>query len=222
MHAEEKTTVPQVIIFLGPPGSGKGTQAIRLSKELGIPHISSGDLFRENIGKNTELGKRAKGFMDKGQLVPDEVVLDMLFDRMAKPDAAKGYLLDGSPRTIPQAEAIDKHLKGKAKVTALNLEVSDDTIFKRMAGRLTCKSCGNVQNKFLAPPKVEGKCDKCGGEFTQRSDDAPEVVAERLKVYHKQTKPLIDYYKNKGVLVNIDGEQPADEVYKKLLQALKQ
>lgn len=222
MHAEEtKSNTQQVVILLGPPGSGKGTQAVRLSKELGIPHISTGDLFRYNISQNTDLGKRAKTYMDKGQLVPDEVVLDMLFDRVSQADSSKGYLLDGFPRTIPQAKALDIHLGSGVKVTALNLEVSDDAIFKRMAGRLTCKNCGNIQNKFLAPPAKEGVCDKCGGELYQRSDDAPEVVRERLRVYHEQTKPLISYYGKKGVLVNVNGENSPDAVFQELLRALK-
>lgn len=210
-----------VIILLGPPGSGKGTQAERLSKELGIPHISTGDLFRENLSRNTGLGQRAKSFMEKGQLVPDEVVLEMLFDRVSRPDCASGYLLDGFPRTIPQAQALDRHLSGNDNLLALNLQVSDDTILKRMAGRLTCKKCGFIQNRFLSPPKQEGVCDKCGGELYQRSDDTPIVIKERLKVYHDQTEPLIDFYNKKDLLVNIPGENPPDRVFKDLLNAIQ-
>jgi len=183
----------KVVILLGPPGSGKGTQAIRLTKELGIPHISTGDLFRENISKNTELGKRAKTYMDAGKLVPDEVVLDMLFDRVSRPDCAKGYLLDGFPRTLPQAEALAKHLKDGTDLVVLELEVPDEMIVKRVAGRLTCESCGTIYNRYFSPPSIEGVCDKCQGKLVQRSDDNEEVVKERLRVYHSQTSPLIDY-----------------------------
>lgn len=211
----------KVVILLGPPGSGKGTQAVRLSKELGIPHISTGDLFRENLKQNTDLGKKAKGFMDQGQLVPDELVLEMLFDRVSKPDCAKGYLLDGFPRTIPQAEALDRRLSPQADVVALHLQVADESIIKRMAGRLTCKKCGHIQHKDTSPPKQEGICDKCGGELYQRPDDAREVVEERLKVYHKQTKPLIQYYQKKGILAEVNGENAPDIVFKDLLNALR-
>lgn len=219
-----QTTEPQksrVIILLGPPGSGKGTQAVRISKELGIPHISTGDLFRENLKLNTELGQRAKTFMDKGQLVTDDIVLDMLFDRVSKPDCAKGYLLDGFPRTLPQAEAFEKHLKPGTSLVVLNLQVSDESIIKRMAGRLTCKLCGNVYNKYNNPPAKENQCDKCGGELYQRPDDAPEIVEERLRVYQVQTKPLIQYYQNKGILYEVNGENSPDVVFKDLMVVLK-
>lgn len=221
-YAAEETmpSTKKVIILLGPPGSGKGTQGARLSKELGLPHISTGDLFRENMKNETELGKKARAFIDKGQLVPDEIVLNMLFDRVSKPDCAKGYLLDGSPRTIPQAEAIDKFL-GNTKIVALDLEVKDDVIVKRIAGRLSCKACGHIHNKYFSPPAAEGKCDKCGSALTQRSDDNETVVQERLKVYHAQTKPLIAFYKKKNVLVEINGEEQPDVVFKKLLAAVK-
>jgi len=211
-----------VIILLGPPGSGKGTQAVRMTKELGIPHISTGDLFRENIGKGTELGKKAKTFIDAGNLVPDEVVLDMLFDRVSRPDCAKGFLLDGFPRTIPQAEAFDKRFAGKANLVVLNLNVSNEAIVKRAEGRLTCRNCGSVYNKYFSPPAKDGVCDKCGGELYQRPDDAPEVVKERLKVYHTQTKPLIAYYEKKGLLTTVDGEAAPDVVYGKLMNLYRE
>lgn len=211
-----------VLILLGPPGSGKGTQAIRLTKELGIPHISTGDLFRENISKNTELGKRAKTFMDAGKLVPDEVVLDMLFDRVSKPDCAKGYLLDGFPRTLPQAEALGKHLSSDTHLIVLNLEVPDGVIVQRAEGRLTCQTCGNVHNKFFSPPAKEGICDKCGSQLSVRPDDRAEVVKERLSVYHSQTKPLIAYYEKQGVLDSVDGTQAPDDVFKALVEKIKQ
>lgn len=211
---------PKVVILLGPPGSGKGTQAVRLTKELGIPHISTGDLFRENISKNTELGKRAKSFMDAGKLVPDTVVLDMLFDRVARPDCMNGYLLDGFPRTLPQAEAFEKHLAPETELIVLDLEVPDEIIVKRAAGRVTCKTCAAVYNIYFSPPKQDGKCDKCGGELIQRPDDKPEVVEERLRVYHNQTKPLVDYYEKQGILYKVDGTQSPDDVFQALMQKL--
>ncbi len=223
LYAQEPANPPRrVLILLGPPGSGKGTQAVQLSKELGIPHISTGDLFRDNLSRNTELGKKAKTYMDAGKLVPDELVLEMLFDRVSKPDCVKGYLLDGFPRTVPQAEALDKHLEKGVQTIALNLVIQDETIIKRIAGRLTCKQGGHVANRFFSPPAAEGVCDICGGELVQRSDDAPDVVKERLRVYHEQTAPLVKFYENKGVLININGENPPDIVFKDLLKALKQ
>lgn len=196
-----------VIILLGPPGSGKGTQAVEITKQMSIPHISTGDLFRENIGNNTELGKEAKKFMDQGLLVPDELVLNMLFDRVSRSDCAKGYLLDGFPRTIPQALALDEYLKSKSKVIAINLKVPDDVIIKRIAGRLICKQCGQIHHKDFSPPAQENICDKCGSMLTQRKDDTREVVLERLKVYHNQTAPLIDHYDKQGVLKSVDGNR---------------
>lgn len=215
------TSSKQVVILLGPPGSGKGTQALRISKELGVPHISTGDLFRENFSKNTALGQKAKSFMDKGQLVPDEIVLEMLFDRVSKPDCARGYLLDGFPRTIPQAEAFDKKLEKNTKLIVLDLQVKDELIMKRITGRLTCKQCGQIYNRYFSPSEEEGICDKCGGELTQRSDDSEAVVKERLKVYHAQTKPLIDYYEKKHVLSHVNGEQEPDVVFKNMMARIK-
>lgn len=216
--AHDLPNVPhqKVVILLGPPGSGKGTQAVRLSKELGVPHISTGDLFRENMSKNTELGQRAKGYIDAGKLVPDEVVLDMLFQRVSQPDCSLGYLLDGFPRTLPQAEALAKFLSPNAELIVLNLEVPDDVIVKRAEGRLNCKQCGSVFNKYFTPPVKEDVCDKCGGQLFQRSDDKAEVVQERLRVYHVQTKPLIEFYAKKGVLSSVDGTKLPDEVFKLL------
>lgn len=213
---------PKVVILLGPPGSGKGTQAVRLSKDLGIPHISTGDLFRENISKNTELGSRAKKYMEAGKLVPDDVVLDMLFDRVSRPDCANGYLLDGFPRTLPQAEAFEKQLKPGTKLIVLNLNVPDEILVKRAEGRLTCKACGHVHNRYFSPPAKEGICDKCGSELIQRPDDKAEIVKERLRVYHSQTKPLVEYYTKKGLLQNVDGTQSPDAVYKALTEKLTQ
>lgn len=208
-----------VVILLGPPGSGKGTQAVRLTKELNIPHISTGDLFRENMSKDTELGRRAKTYINAGKLVPDEVVLDMLFDRVSRPDCARGYLLDGFPRTIPQAEALDKHLGSDTKVIVLNLEVPDEEIIKRIAGRYICKDCGHIHNLGIDPKESEKLCVKCKAVLSQRSDDKKEVVEERLKVYHAQTKPLVEYYSKKGVLKSVNGVQQPDDVYKDLKKA---
>ncbi len=212
---------PKVVILLGAPASGKGTQAQRLAQDMGIPQISTGDILRENIRNNTDLGKEAKSYMDAGKLVPDELVLNMLFERISRPDAAKGYLLDGVPRTIPQAEVIDKRLKN-VKLVVVNLDVSDETTFKRLEGRLSCKACNNVQNKYFSPPKEAGVCDKCGGELVQRSDDKPEVIKERLRVYHEQTEPLIQFYKNKGLLKTMNGEQDPDAVFKELKAIINQ
>lgn len=209
-----------IIILLGAPGSGKGTQAARISKELSIPHISTGELFRDHLNRKTPLGERVRSFMDKGQLVPDDIVLKMVFDRISQADCARGYLLDGCPRTLPQAEAFEIYLSGKEKLVVLNLDVSDEAIFKRMSGRLTCKQCGFVHNQYFSPPQINGRCDNCQGELYQRNDDQPEVVAERLKVYHKQTAPLIDFYKKRKTLINIDGSQPPNVVFDALLQAI--
>lgn len=212
---------PTVIVLLGPPGSGKGTQAVRLTERLKIPHISTGDLFRENLSKNTELGKKAKVYMDSGKLVPDEVVLEMLFDRISRPDCLKGYLLDGFPRTITQAEALDRHLQNSADVLVLNLQVKDDLIFKRAEGRLTCTQCGQTFNKYFSAPKEAEKCDKCAGKLYQRTDDTAAVVEERLKVYHLQTAPLIDYYQKKGLLVSVNGENKPEIVFEELMKAIQ-
>lgn len=207
------TTKPQVIILLGPPASGKGTQASKLAAEVKLPHISTGDLFRENISKNTELGQKAKSFMDAGKLVPDELVLDMLFDRVSKPDCQKGYVLDGFPRTIPQAEALDKRLGNCVTINVVNLVVTDEVLIKRTSGRRSCPKCKEVYNIYFNPPEKEGVC-KCGEALIQREDDKPEIVKERLRVYKAQTEPLIDFYKSKGVLKDIDGEMAPAEVYK--------
>lgn len=210
---------PQVVIFLGPPASGKGTQAARLAAEMKLPHISTGDLFRENIRQNTPLGQKAKSYMDTGKLVPDELVLDMLFDRVSKEDAKRGYVLDGFPRTIPQAEALDSRLSGKVDLKVVSLIVSDETLIKRTSGRRSCPQCKEVYNIYFNPPP-EGKC-KCGGPLVQREDDKPEVVQERLRVYKAQTEPLIDFYRKKQVLFDIDGEKSPDEVYLQIKKVVK-
>jgi adenylate kinase len=207
----------RVIILLGPPGGGKGTQAARLSKALRLPHVSTGDLLRENRAQGTDLGKRAQGFMDAGKLVPDDLVLDMLFERVSRPDAKAGYLLDGFPRTLAQADALDKRLASAgASVVAINLRVPEKVLLQRLTGRRTCSKCGNIHHVETSPPSVADRCDKCGSALVQRSDDTADVVQKRLATYREQTQPLESHYSKKGVLKEIDGNRPPDEVYKAL------
>ncbi len=209
-----------VLILLGPPGAGKGTQAARLASALSSPHVSTGDLFRENLGKGTELGKKAKQYMESGQLVPDALVIDMLFDRVAKSDCAQGYLLDGFPRTVAQAQALDTRLQG-SKVRALNLAVADATLVERLTGRWTCKACNHIHHERFSPPRQSGRCDKCGGELFQRNDDTHAVVEKRLSVYREQTKPVEAHYRAQGVLSDLDGSRAPDEVFKAMLAAAR-
>lgn len=203
------------IIMLGAPGAGKGTQAKMIAEKYSIPHISTGDIFRANIKEGTELGKKAKTYMDKGELVPDELVVDLVVDRLAKDDAAKGYVLDGFPRTIPQAKALDAALaKRNEKVDfAIDVNVPDENIVKRMSGRRACVGCGATYHIVNVPPKKEGICDTCGGELILRDDDKPETVLNRLSVYHEQTQPLIDYYTKEGILKTVDGTVPMMDVF---------
>ena len=208
----------RVVILLGPPGAGKGTQAARLSSALGLPHIATGDLFRENREKGTPLGKRAQEFMDKGNLVPDDLVLEMLFDRVSRADCARGYLLDGFPRTLPQAEALEKRLPQGTSVQAVNLVVPDASLLERITGRRTCKSCGNVHHVKSARPRVEGQCDRCGGALIQRTDDTESVFRERLAVYRRQTQPLEGFYRTRGVLAEVAGDREPERVFEALLQ----
>jgi adenylate kinase len=210
----------QVVILLGPPGAGKGTQAVRVAEAEGLPHVSTGDLFRANLGQGTELGRRAKGYMEAGQLVPDELVIEMLFDRVSGADCERGYLLDGFPRTTPQAEALDERLEDDVDLRCVELVVPDEVIVRRAAGRLICADCGNIQHLEFQPPAEEGKCDACGGRLEQRKDDRPEVVRERLEVYHEQTAPLSSYYDAKGVLTRIDGDRSPDAVFESVRAAL--
>ena len=207
------------LIMLGAPGAGKGTQAARVAVELQIPHISTGDIFRANIKNGTELGKKAKAFMDAGKLVPDELTCDLVADRIAKDDCANGFILDGFPRTIPQAEALDKVLvsRGEKVDYAVNIDVPDEAIISRMSVRRACVTCGATYHIQFNPPKKEGICDNCGGELILREDDKPETVKTRLNVYHEQTQPLIDFYQAKGVLVTVDGTQALDDVFKAVL-----
>ena len=210
------------IIMLGAPGAGKGTQAKQIAAKYEIPHISTGDIFRAKIKEGTELGKKAKAFMDKGELVPDELTCDLVVDRISKPDAAKGYVLDGFPRTIPQAEALTKALEARGEKIdyAINVEVPDENIVHRMGGRRACIGCGATYHVEFNAPKVEDVCDTCGGELVLRDDDKPETVQKRLSVYHAQTQPLIDYYKKANVLVEVDGTQDINVVFQDIVKIL--
>ncbi|HIV25555.1 MAG TPA: adenylate kinase [Candidatus Scatomonas pullistercoris] len=210
------------IIMLGAPGAGKGTQAKKIAEKYGIPHISTGDIFRANIKEGTELGKKAKSYMDQGLLVPDELTCDLVVDRISQPDAAKGYVLDGFPRTIPQAEALTDALnkRGETIDYAINVEVPDSNIINRMSGRRACLSCGATYHLTYNPPKTEGICDNCQGELVLRDDDKPETVKKRLDVYHAQTQPLIDYYQAAGALREVDGTQDIDVVFQDIVKIL--
>ena len=203
------------VIMLGAPGAGKGTQAKKLAAAYSIPHISTGDIFRANIKEGTELGKKAKAYMDAGQLVPDELVCDLVVDRIQQDDCKNGYLLDGFPRTIPQAEALDAAVEklGEKIDYAVNIDVPDDNIINRMSGRRACVGCGATYHIVFNPPKVEDVCDVCGKSLILRDDGKPETVKTRLDVYHAQTQPLIDYYAGRGVLVTVDGTQNMDKVF---------
>jgi adenylate kinase len=210
------------IIMLGAPGAGKGTQAGKIAKQYDIPHISTGDIFRANISKGTELGKKAKKYMDQGQLVPDELTCDLVVDRISDPDASNGYVLDGFPRTIPQAEALTNALsKRNEKIDyAVSVEVADDDIVKRMSGRRVCSDCGATYHIEYQPPQKEDVCDKCGKNLIVRDDDKPETVKNRLQVYHEQTSPLIDYYRRQGVLYKVDGTKGIESVFHDIMRIL--
>lgn len=203
------------IIMLGAPGAGKGTQAKMIADKYGVPHISTGDIFRANIKNGTELGMEAKKYMDQGLLVPDELTVHILLDRVAQDDCKNGYVLDGFPRTIPQAEVLDSELTklGDHIDYAINVDVPDENIVKRMSGRRACLTCGATYHIEHVPPKKEGICDVCGSELVLRDDDKPETVKNRLNVYHEQTQPLIDFYTEKGVLKTVDGTVPMEEVF---------
>ena len=211
------------IIMLGAPGAGKGTQAKLIADKFSIPHISTGDIFRANIKNGTELGMEAKKYMDQGLLVPDELTVKILLDRVAQDDCKNGYVLDGFPRTIPQAEVLDKALTelGDKIDYAINVDVPDENIINRMSGRRACVTCGATYHIVHIPPKTEGICDKCGAQLILRDDDKPETVKNRLNVYHEQTQPLIDFYSNKGVLKTVDGTQDMNDVFAAIVNILK-
>ena len=210
------------IIMLGAPGAGKGTQAKMIAAKYQIPHISTGDIFRANISNGTELGKEAKQYMDQGLLVPDELTVKILLDRVAQEDCKNGYVLDGFPRTIPQAEVLDNALEqlGDQVDFAINVDVPDDNIINRMSGRRACVKCGATYHIKHIPPKVEGICDSCGAELILRDDDKPETVKKRLNVYHEQTQPLIDFYSEKNILKEVDGTIGMEEVFSGVVEIL--
>jgi adenylate kinase len=214
---------PLYIVLLGAPGAGKGTQAARLCEELNIAHVSSGELFREHLANETELGLLAKSYMDKGELVPDDVTIAMVVDRLSRSDCQAGAILDGFPRTVPQAEALDRALaeEGHRISVAPYIRVSEETLLARLGGRWTCRQCGTVYHQVFNPPKVVGVCDVCGGELYQRPDDTPETHKRRIDVYMQQTQPVIDYYREAGVLVEVNGEPDVDTVYDALLPAVR-
>lgn len=209
-------------VLLGPPGAGKGTQAVRLVEKYEIPHISTGDIFRKNIKEGTELGKKAQEYMNAGALVPDELVVDLVKDRLQQDDCKNGFLLDGFPRTIFQAEKLDEFLSesNQKMDIVLNLKVEKEALIKRLTGRRVCKDCGASYHIVNVPPKKEGVCDICGGELIQRKDDNIETVENRINVYEDQTAPLIGYYKEAGSLVDFDGEASLDEVFDAIVQAI--
>lgn len=212
----------RAVIFLGAPGAGKGTQAKEVARVLGVPHLSTGDMFRDHVGRGSELGQKAKPIMERGELVPDEIVLGMVEERIVRPDCQRGFVFDGFPRTLAQAEALDRILTvcGLGSATVLHIVVPEEQLLRRLTGRRTCKACGEIYNVYDRPPKREGRCDKDGGELLHRADDREEVIRERLAAYHRQTQPLVDYYQGKGVLVNVDGAGAPDGITRNVLELL--
>jgi adenylate kinase len=210
------------LVFLGAPGAGKGTQAAIVSKNLGVAHIASGDLFRKALSEGTELGKLAKSYMEKGELVPDEVTIRMISERLNEPDCETGCIFDGFPRTLEQAKALDRTMveRGKTIDKAIYIEVPSEQLLKRLGGRWTCRKCQAVYHEIASPPKVAGKCDKCGGELYQRADDNEKTIKERLKVYFTQTTPLLDYYKANGRLIQVDGQVGIEKVTAAVMKAV--
>lgn len=209
-------------VLLGPPGAGKGTQAVKIVEKYNIPHISTGDIFRENIKNGTELGKKAQEYMNKGELVPDELVIDLATDRLLADDCKNGFLLDGFPRTVYQAEKLDEFLEahGQKLDTVIDIEVEKEELITRITGRRVCKACGASFHVVNIPPKKEGICDFCGGELFQRADDTVEAVETRVAEYNEKTKPLVDYYTKAGNIVTIDGALPLDTVFAEIVKAL--
>lgn len=207
------------LMMLGPPGAGKGTQAERLSDAYDIPQISTGDMLRDARRKGTELGQKAAGYMDAGDLVPDEVVIGIVAERLEEPDAEDGFILDGFPRTVGQAEALEE--MGVELEAVLNIQVGRDEVVRRLGGRLVCSECGATYHEEFDPPSSEGVCDQCGGQLERRADDRPEAIEERLKAYHAQTSPLVDYYRDRDVLMDVDGEGSPDEVYQRIVGTIE-
>jgi adenylate kinase len=210
------------IVLLGPPGAGKGTQAIRIAQTLQIPHISTGDIFRRAVADETDLGRQAKEYMNRGELVPDEVVIGIVKERLEASDVANGFLLDGFPRTVAQAEALESALaeNGRRLDKVLNIEVGRDSLIQRLTGRRTCRACGKVFHLTFDPPKSPSVCDACGGELWQRDDDTEQTVSKRLDVYTEQTAPLVQYYRNHGLLVSVDGEEDVERVFASIQKIL--
>ncbi len=213
---------PVIVILMGPPGAGKGTQAKRLAERLGVPHVASGDIFRWHVRQDTELGRLAKPYMDRGDLVPDDVTIAMVIDRLRQPDCAHGALLDGFPRTVPQAQALDERLAEFGWCVGLVpfIRVNEEVLIRRLAGRWICRKCGAVYHSEFRPPSRPGVCDVCGGPLYQREDDKPETAKRRLQVYFERTLPVLVYYERQGLLVEIDGEQDIDEVHQALWRAV--
>ena len=214
----------RAVIFLGPPGAGKGTQARQIAESYGVPHLSTGDMFREHVSRGTPLGLRAKPIMERGELVPDDLVLSMVEDRISRPDCADGFILDGFPRTLPQAEKLDEILRRRFKVEPLvvHFVVDKNQLMRRLTGRRVCGIGGEIYNIYDHPPKVPGRCDRDGGELIERPDDREEVIAERLAAYQRQTRPLVDYYRQRGVLKDVDGMAAPQAVTKNVLELLAQ
>lgn len=215
-------STPLVLIMLGPPGAGKGTQAAMLQEKLQIPHISTGELLRDHVRRDTQLGKKAKNYIENGQLVPDALILDMLFARVSQKDCVNGYILDGFPRTLAQAEALQERLKNRPAPIVINLELSDAKIIERLTKRVVCETCGTPYHLSYSPPKVSGICDKCQGKLIQRSDDTEEVITKRLKVYHEQTAPLIAYYKKKKLLHSVNCDAGKEKVFSQVIAQVSQ
>jgi Adenylate kinase (EC 2.7.4.3) len=215
--------MPLDLILMGPPGAGKGTQAKILSQRLGIPHVASGDLFRDHLHRQTPLGQLARQYMDRGELVPDDVTIGMIRERLEQPDCRDGVILDGFPRTLAQARALDEMLSemGRSLVAVLYIRVREELLLRRLAGRWTCRTCGAVYHIEFNPPRIPGRCDLDGGTLYQREDDTEEVQRRRIQVYQEQTAPLVSFYRDRGLLVEVDGEQPIPEVTAALLQAIE-
>ncbi|MBO9362291.1 MAG: adenylate kinase [Thermoflexus sp.] len=215
--------MPLDLILMGPPGAGKGTQAKILSQHLGIPHVASGDIFRDHLHRQTPLGQLARQYIDRGELVPDDVTIGMIRERLEQPDCRDGVILDGFPRTLPQARALDQMLSemGRSLVAVLYIRVQEELLLRRLAGRWTCRTCGAVYHIELNPPRTPGQCDLDGGALYQREDDTEEVHRRRIQVYQEQTAPLVSFYQDQGLLVEIDGERPIQEVTTALLQAIE-